>query len=102
MLFVARTNRGSLDKELRKRDEELCSRLGKRIKVVDRGGTMLKSLLCKCNPWDFLRCHRPDCIPCEDAIEGKPSGCSRRNIVYQNQCEDCKSKGKEVLYLAGP
>ena len=44
--------------------ETLTPSLGARIRVVERGGTQLQSILSNNKPWKGARCGRTDCHPC--------------------------------------
>ena len=70
-----------------------------KIKMVERGGTTLKQLLCRYNPWANEGCGRGNkCFPCKE--EGGAGGnCQKEGIVYKITCQECKSKGVSSEYI---
>ena len=97
VLFVPRTENGEFAKRMKKAEEEISTVTGDRVKVVEKSGTMLKDILHKSNPWAGGLCGREDCLVCMHG--GDDCGdCSKRNIVYQTTCLDCKEKGKTRRY----
>ena len=61
-----------------------------KIKVVERGGTKLKDILHKKDPFKKTNCGRKDCFIC---TTGGSGNCSRENISYQIKCtEECRTK----------
>ena len=62
-----------------------------KIKVVEKSGRTLKSILKKTNPFKEDRCKRQDCFICSSDGSGQ---CDRANITYTIECEStCKNKG---------
>ena len=61
-----------------------------KIKVVEKGGTKLKDILHKKDPFKKTGCGRKDCFIC---TTGGSGNCSRENISYQIKCtEECRTK----------
>ena len=62
-----------------------------KIKVVEKSGRPLKSILKKTNPFKEDRCNRQDCFIGSSEGSGQ---CDRANITYTIECElTCKNKG---------
>ena len=99
LLFIPRTVNGRLATRLRRKEEELQKTLGMKVKMVERGGDMLRSMLVRNNPWSYQDCERQECIPCEKTEGMKDSCCSSRNIVYASECMECKANGKVSRYI---
>ena len=74
-------------------DDHIKKTNKKRIRVVERGGTKLKDLLCQTDPWANMKCEREDCFPCASKDE-KSHGvnCMKENITYTIKCKKCKEK----------
>ena len=80
------------------------------MRVTERGGITLGSMLSNKNLWTGTECGRPECRPCRQTGE-KREDCIRRNILYESQCEKCVSdeqrgnhglgrrEGNSTLYL---
>ena len=64
VLFVEQTARGEYAKSLRAAEPAMAELTGFRVKVVERGGTTLRQLLVKSNPWAGGKCGREKCVPC--------------------------------------
>ena len=62
--------------------------LGFRVRVTERGGATLGSLLSNKNLWSGLECGRDECRPCQQPGD-KKEPCTRRNIVYESECIQC-------------
>ena len=62
-----------------------------KIKVVEKSGRSLKSILKKTNPFKEDRCNQQDCFICSSEGSGQ---CDRANITYTIECEPTrKNKG---------
>ena len=86
VIFVPYTQ----NSELKKRYVEQIQKSGIRIKVVERPGRTLKSLIQKPDPFKEKRCGRKDCFVCESGGKGD---CMVENINYEIVCEqECKKK----------
>ena len=100
IMFVPHTPGGELARILQEADDKF--RKGKglgKIKMVERGGTTLKQILCRSNPWVKEGCGRGnDCFPCRG--EGGAGGnCQQEGIVYKISCEQCKVRGVTSEYV---
>ena len=101
ILFVMRTPGGKLVTLLRKEEESLWPILGHRVKLAERSGVKLKSLLWRADPFGGLDCLDQGCPVCNE--EGDRQICRTKNIIYTNTCKLCKSQGRDtkVLYRDG-
>ena len=68
-----------------------------RVKVVEKSGTTLNSVLVKSDPWAEEKCGRRRCLPCEAGV--KNSKCRKRNILYESTCRECLGEGEDFTYL---
>ena len=66
------------------------------MKIVERAGVSLKSILVKANPLGELKCGRPLCLPCKHT---EKSSCKVRSITYQTTCLACKSDDIDRRYI---
>ena len=97
VLFVPQTPGGELARRLRAAENELSALGCGKVKIVEKGGRTLRQTLVRSNPWDGGLCGRKDCLPCKNGEEN--SRCSKRNIVYETQCQECKKNGKKKVYI---
>ena len=65
ILFVPPTPQGGLAKALRKRESELNSTSKKNIRIIEQGGTKIKSILTKSDPFPTVECDVRDCPYCQ-------------------------------------
>ena len=66
---------------------------GYRVKVQERGGTQLRRILVKKNPFPEIPCGREFCMMCKN---GKGGQCRRRNISYKTTCDNCKANNLQA------
>ena len=93
VIFVPRTPSSRLCKQLRAEEQRLAVITGYRVKVQDRGGTQLRRILCRKNPYREIPCGRQSCMVCKN---GKGGQCRRRNITYQTSCDNCKANNLQA------
>ena len=77
-----------------------CLRKGTKIrpiKFVDRAGTSLTDMLVSGNPWGDQKCGRSECFVCRGE-QGGMNACMKEGVLYQIQCEECKTRGRQVEY----
>ena len=100
VVFVPCTRGSRLQKELQAvEDQYILGTKKKRLRIVERGGTKLKDLLCKANPWGDQRCEREECFPCAGREEGKAGiDCMKENITYTIKCTKCSEVGVQAEY----
>ena len=68
--------------------DRLVGLLGFSVRVTERAGTPLSSLLCNKNMWKGQDCKREECHICCQPGE-KREDCKRRNVLYESGCMDC-------------
>ena len=70
-----------------------------RPKIIEQGGTSLRSVLCKPSPRE-TNCTDPECCVCaSDGNKGlECRKTSRGGIGYEIQCLECDENGKKSLY----
>ena len=89
VLFVPWTPGSELANQYREIEAAGASNRDFRIKIVERCGTSIKSLLQKSDPW-ASNCGREDCFPCKS---GNTGNCHRTNINYRIDCVTCAENG---------
>ena len=70
-----------------------------RPKIIEQGGTALKSIICKSSPKEN-HCTDPECYICECDDSGSLN-CRKTSvggIGYEIQCVECNENGKKSLY----
>ena len=71
-------------------------------KIIELGGTTLRSLLCKSAPKEEEQCEAEDCNVCT-SNNSKNNNLKCRKITngglgYQAQCKECQKEGKTSIY----
>ena len=87
VLFVQATP----DSDYRKKVEAIVKKHDMKIKVVERVGQTVKSMLQRSNPFQGNLCTREDCLICSKEL---PVNCRERGCVYQFSCLDCVRRNK--------
>ena len=82
-LFVEFTRGGELQKRMRECLDSMSPMLGFRVRVSEKGGTTLDSLLSNKNLWSGEHCGRGMCQTCAQPDEKKEPS-SLRNVVYES------------------
>ena len=72
----------------------LAPMVGFTMRVTERGGTPLGSLLSNKNLWTGLECGRNECRTCKQSGDQKED-CVRRNILYESLCVQCEADMKK-------
>ena len=88
VLFVEYSKGGSLQKAVRQVVDKVSDLVGFTMRVTERGGTPLGSLLSNKNLGGGCRCGRLDCKPCMQVGE-RVENCKTRNILYESECVSC-------------
>ena len=96
VLFVPQTPHGELAARLRQAEEELSKLVKYKVKVVEKSGAPIKSILVKTSPVPEQKCSRADCHLCKSSENSK---CKARSVTYQTSCLRCKEKGKDRQYI---
>ena len=63
-----------------------------KVRVTEKGGTPLSSLLSNKDLWSGTECGRGSCRTCAQPGE-KKEPCMQRNIVYESECSTCNPPG---------
>ena len=88
VLFVEFSKGGNLEKHIREGLERITPVLSFKVRVTEKGGTPLGSLLSNKNLWSAEQCGRENCRTCAQPGERKEP-CTLRNIVYESECTSC-------------
>ena len=72
--------------------------LGFKVRVSEKGGTPLSSLLSNKNLWKGQPCGREgsECYPCQQKTDVKEP-CTQRNILYESECGKCNVLGEHKV-----
>ena len=99
VMFVFQTPNGELAKRLQKVENDIAKVSGKKVKIVERSGTMVRRLLCRSNPWAGGKCGRDNCLSCLNGPDNQ--NCFAKNILYEIKCLDClkSNPSASVLYI---
>ena len=92
------TKEGTLAKQIRELEGNLESVTGFRLKITERVGRTLASILHKSDPWSGEPCDRQNCLTCDTKLstgKGLANSCFKRNVVYETWCGICEDKEKE-------
>ena len=97
MTFLPHTRNSNLQKVIQKADDQVTKALGMpRTKYMEKGGTTLKDLLVRKDPWYKLEggCGQPSCHICLSQ-GGKGTSCRREGVCYMIECTICdKEEGR--------
>ena len=100
-IFCPYTENSELLRRWRKVAEDIRIQSKERIKpkIIEQGGTSLKSILCNPSPKED-NCEDPECHMCSsDGNQGLACRTtSRGGIGYQIQCMECSRNGKTSVY----
>ena len=92
VLFVNQTPNGILAKRLQKVENDISKLTGDRVKIVERGGTSIRKILVKSNPWaGGSFCGRENCLPC---MSDDNQDCFSKGVVYDITCTTCDNEAK--------
>ena len=78
------------DSELKNRIQIAAKRNKIKIKVQERPGTKLKSIIQKSDPFSEKGCNRNDCAICQESTN--KINCRTRGCVYELLCKQCESR----------
>ena len=96
VLFVNFSKGGTLAKGVRGVLQRLEPLLGFRVKVQEKGGSKLQSILSNKHIWKGGKCGRHDCHPCKQGGD-KVENCFKRNVLYESRCNVCNPDGDTGL-----
>ena len=98
VVFIPHTPKGALKKEMQAWEDKFASLNNlSRVKFIEKGGTKIKDLILKSDPWANMPCGREKCHTCK--IEGQEGKCRRENICYEMECLGCLDEGKRTSYI---
>ena len=83
------------DSVLQQRYQEEIDRRGLKIRVVEKSGRSVKSMLQRSNPFRPEKCDRPSCLVCGTGGKG---ACDKEGITYAITCMTCAENGIERIY----
>ena len=83
------------DSVLQQRYQSEIDRRRLKIRVVEKAGRSIKSMLQRSDPFRAEKCGRQLCLVC--GTDGKGS-CDKEGITYAITCVDCAEKGVERIY----
>ena len=90
MLFVQSTPGGVLKSAI----SEVVRSSGLKIRVVEKGGKKVQSLLQKSDVENSVQCIRPECVICQSGGKGP---CSKEGVCYKVTCLKCLEFGKKTI-----
>ena len=97
-MFVPHTPGEELRKRLQAKEDELSKMFGRpRVKIIERVGTSLESILCSKNPWSQEMCGRKDCHVCKEGSKSLGQ-CRKEGVIYSLTCQVCARKGVRKKY----
>ena len=88
VLFLEQTPHGELARRMKEQLQRLEPTLGFKIKVVERTGVKLSSILSQSKLGGGKECGREQCVTCSQEGEEKPD-CTRSGVVYESICVVC-------------
>ena len=99
VLFVPSTPNSALAKTLR--EHEALNNQGRvsRIKIVEKAGRSLKSILAPNDPWGVSKCADPECFVCSTSVGDLKVSCRTPGILYKIFCTRCEEEGKKSVYV---
>ena len=68
---------------------ELRRRLGMKIRIIEKAGATIKSLLQRSNPFGIMKCGHDQCKMCN---QDGDDDCRTRGCVYEYVCVDCQRR----------
>ena len=80
VMFVKRSKEGRLVSRLREKEEQISGIIGHRVKLVERAGVSVKTLLWNADPWGGIGCQTEQCPVCYEGQ--KRIICTTSNAVY--------------------
>jgi hypothetical protein len=97
-LFVPCTPGGILKNKI----EKIVASSGEPIKVVEKGGKAVKSMLQRSNPGKSSECHDMSCLVCKTTEGGESKflkgSCQSDGVNYTGTCLICQEAGVRKVY----
>ena len=104
-MFVPSTPGGTLMKMLKSRFNEISADSNFKIKFIEKGGSKIKNLLVRQDPFPTSDCQDAICPICKKTSVSetgdKPTyrvPCSTESVGYRIVCLTCKGQGKLASY----
>ena len=97
VFFVPKTKNGELASRLRQAEEDLSKLSKHRVKIVEKAGRSLKSILVRSDLRPEDSCGREKCLACEE--EKGRGRCKQRSVTYQTSCRACQEAGNKSVYI---
>ena len=100
VMFVQHTHHSEMAGELRLNENEFERMTDFRMKMVEKAGVKIGSILTESDPWSGQGCERISCWLCDTKlITGKnlKQDCTKRNLVYETYCINCEKEEKEKI-----
>ena len=95
VVFIPHTPQSELRKNLQTWEDNFSKLTNKpRVKFVEKGGTKLKDMICKSNPWSNIDCERDTCPTCANQDEKQRGRCQQEGICYSFSCMGCQEIGE--------
>ena len=94
VVFLPHTSNSGLQRVIQKADDQVTQALGMpRTRYVEKGGTTIKDLLVKKDPWYKLGggCGRTTCHICMSQ-GGKGTSCRKEGVCYEIECKVCEGE----------
>ena len=85
-IFVPATPNSTLQKEYKR----VIKKHNINIKVIEKAGRQIKSILQKSDPFKPNKCQDKECFPCKADVN-KQTNCRKDGIVYHITCNECKA-----------
>ena len=100
VLFVPSTPGGVLTKQLKKREAEINRFESNRIKIVEKGGENIESILSKKDPFRKKSCLKDLCPICKSCKNPEKINivCNTNNVGYQWICNTCEERNITKVY----
>lgn len=98
VLFVPPTPGGILAKELKIRENEINRNSKERIKIVEKSGQSIESMLSNKDPFEKENCLEEACPICKNPEKKKNLLCNTNNVGYRWICSTCKTRDKVKVY----
>ena len=99
VLFVPATPHSALAKTLQKHESENNQGRKSRVKIIEKAGRSVKSLLAPNNPWSATKCGDEECFMCSTATGPLKLSCRVPGVLYTIVCVLCEEEGgKSAVY----
>ena len=99
VLYVPATPSSVLAKMLQRHESQNNQGRCSRIKIVEKAGKSIKSILAPNDPWGVEKCKSPDCFVCSTNVGPTKVSCRSSGVVYKIICTLCEKEGRgEAVY----